>query len=117
MANDIEISLGDVTDMEARVFARYSGPDHVELTGTLCGPFCEIARTLPADFLFRSATEQNVAEAIVTEPCMWSQEMPQLYRVDIQAKAAGRLVAEYHGEIGLQRLAPRRPVDFAPGTG
>ncbi len=119
MANDIEISLGDVTDMEARVFARYSGPDHVELTGTLRGPFCEIARTLPADFVFRAATkaEQNVVEAIVTEPCMWSHEMPQLYRIDIRAEAAGRLVAEYHGEIGLQRLAPRRPVDFAPGTG
>jgi hypothetical protein len=119
MANEIEIWLGDVTDMEAHVFARYVGSELVELTGTLRGPFCEIARTLPADFAFHktSGSATNMVEALVTEPCLWSREMPQLYRVDIRAETAGRIVAEYHGEIGLQRLAPRRPVDFAPGTG
>jgi hypothetical protein len=119
MTNEIEISLGDVTDMEAHVFARYLGQEQVELTGTMRGPFCEIGRTLPADFSFRKTSESsgNLVQALVTEPCLWSREIPQLYRVDIQASANGRIVAEYHGEIGLQRLAPRRPVDFAPGTG
>jgi hypothetical protein len=119
MKNEIEISLGDVTDMEAHVFARYVGSESADLSGTLRGPFCGIARTLPADFVFRKTNEtaNNSVEALVTEPCLWSREMPQLYRIDIRAEAAGRVVAEYHGEIGLQRLAPRRPVDFAPGTG
>jgi hypothetical protein len=43
--------------------------------------------------------------------------MPHLYNVDVEARAGERFVAEYHGKIGLRRMAPRRPVDFAPGTG
>jgi hypothetical protein len=119
MNNKIEISLGDVTDMEAQVFARYTGPESVELTGSLRGPFCEIAKTLPAVFPFRktAALPPSAVEALVTEPCLWSPEMPQLYQVDLQAVQGEKTIAEYHGTIGLERLAPRRPVDFAPGTG
>jgi len=119
MENEIEIFVGDVTDMEARVFARYRGTDPIILRGALRGPFCEKGRTLPADFTFRdlSPRQTGLAEAIVTDPCMWSPEMPHLYRVEVAAVQGERVVAEYHGTIGLQRLAPRRPVDFAPGTG
>jgi hypothetical protein len=119
MPSEIQISVGDVTDMEARVLARFSGGERVQFRGMLRGPFCETARTLPADFPFRDLAPQQigVAEALVTDPCMWSPEMPHLYRVDVEAIERDRVVAEYHGTIGLERLAPRRPVDFAPGTG
>jgi hypothetical protein len=119
MSEDFEIFVGDVTDMEARVFARWRGAGITTLRGSLRGPFCEMARTLPADFAFRESSEREpgVAEAIVTEPCLWSQDMPHLYRVDLEAVQGEQIVAEYHGTIGLQRLSPRRPVDFAPGTG
>jgi hypothetical protein len=119
MNSAIEILVGDVTDMEARVYARYSGPEHVVLSGAIRGPYCETARTLPAEFPFRATKiqEPGRAEAIITDPCMWSEEMRHVYRVDVQAIEGERVVAEYHGTIGLQRLAPRRPVDFAPGTG
>ena len=117
--NEIEISVGDVTDMEAVVRARFLGDRIATLRGTLRGPFCEKARTLPADFPFRDLGSQQLgtAEAIVTDPCMWTPEMPHLYRVEVEAIEGDRVVAEYHGTIGLERLAPRRPVDFAPGTG
>lgn len=117
--NEIEISVGDVTDMEARVRASFSSSGTVTLRGTLRGPFCEKARTLPADFPFRDLGPQQLgsAEAIVTDPCMWTLEMPHMYRVDVEAVRDDMVIAEYHGTIGLERLAPRRPVDFAPGTG
>ena len=131
MTGAIEIVVGDVTDMEARVIARYfpapgdlaaSPPSsQLELSGRLRGPFCEVAKTLPADFEFRSVESNNdnvvTAEAVVSDPCMWSPELPHLYDVDVEARAGDRVLAEYHGKIGLRRLAPRRPVDFAPGTG
>jgi hypothetical protein len=121
MGGSIEISVGDVTDMEARVIARWAGEDEtgdpVVLSGTMRGPYCETARTLPAEFLFRDLGREAQAEAVVSDPCMWLAEMPHLYHVDVVARCGERVVAEYRGEIGLRRLAPRRPVDFAPGTG
>lgn len=121
----IEIFVGDVTDVEAHVFARYHGVraenNLLVLRGTLRGPFCENSRTLPADFEFRDVLAGQgadvIAEAVVPDPCTWSEELPHLYHVDVEARQGERVVAEYHGQIGLRRLAPRRPVDFAPGTG
>jgi hypothetical protein len=121
MAREIEIEIGDVTDVEAHVLARYPGGSDVVINGKLRGPICEKARTLPADFELRTVkTDEGdgvLAEAVVTDPCMWTPEMPHVYQVDVEARQGKELVAEYHGKIGLRRLAPRRPVDFAPGTG
>ncbi len=128
----IETTVGDVTDVEAHVFARYvdrslmdppaeAGSPAIVLRGRVRGPFCEGVRTLAAEFEFRGVASDDprlvMAEAVVTDPCMWSAEMPHLYNVDVEARAGERVVAEHHGKIGLRRLAPRRPVDFAPGTG
>jgi hypothetical protein len=130
MAEGIEILVGDVTDVEARVIARWGAglntpPAELgslsEMVGTVRGPYCDRVKTLVAEFGFRvvEAGEAGVvmAEAVVTDPCMWSEEMPHLYDVDVEARRGESVVAEYHGKIGLRRLAPRRVVDFAPGTG
>ena len=123
MGEAIEIFVGDVTDVEAHVYARYEAgqADGVVLRGVVCGPFCEGVRTLAAEFSFRMLASDGPrvlrAVAVVTDPCMWSAEMPHLYNVDVEAQFGGRVIAEHHGKIGLRRLAPRRPVDFAPGTG
>jgi hypothetical protein len=120
MSSEIEIMVGDVTDVEARVFARYHGTEQeIKLRGTLRGPFCDKSRTLPAEFVFRNIGKDNgvQAEAIVPDPCMWTPELPHVYQADVEARQGERLIAEYHGTLGLRRLAPRRPVDFAPGTG
>src|SRR5262245_48469028 len=123
MAAAIEIFVGDVTDVEAQVIARYAGDpiDGVELRGTIRGPFCADVRTLAADFEFRPLKSDDpcavLAEAVVTDPCMWSTEMPHVYDVNVEARVGEQVVTEHCGKIGLRRLAPRRPVDFAPGTG
>ncbi len=120
MISEIEIVVGEVSDVEACVYARYHGPvGGVILRGTLRGPFCETSRTLPAEFAFRDLGKDDVAEsvAVVPDPCMWSPEMPHLYRVDLEALQGEHVIAEHQSQIGLRRLAPRLPVDFAPGTG
>jgi hypothetical protein len=119
MPGEIEISVGDVTDMEARIHAHYCGSEGARVCGTVRGPFCDTGRTLVASFVFHDSSphRDGFAEAIVTDPCMWSPEMPHLYRVDVQAVDGEQVLAEYHGTIGLHRSAPRRPVDFAPGRG
>jgi Glycosyl hydrolases family 2 len=123
MAQLFEITVGDVTDVEARVYARYARAtgEGIELRGVIRGPFCERARTLTAEFVFRPLRSEVaadvLAEAVVTDPCMWSAEMPHVYDVEVEACAGEQVVASHHEQIGLRRLAPRRPVDFAPGTG
>jgi hypothetical protein len=109
----IEIYVGEVTGMEARVRARYCAAEGNEthereqtvLRGTLRGPYCELAHTLPAEFPFRNLGPgpPAAAEAVVTDPCLWSQELPHLYQADVEALRAGQVVAEYHGMIGLRR--------------
>jgi hypothetical protein len=104
--------------MEARVIVRFDAtsahtdqqPNSVTLRGTLRGPFCESARTLPAEFPFYAllAAQRPAAEAVVPDPCFWSPELPHLYRADLEAVCGGHVIAEYHGEIGLRTAAPHR---------
>jgi Glycosyl hydrolases family 2 len=114
----IEITVGDVTDMEARVCASYhptdgaasTEPQRVVLRGTLRGPYCERARTLPAEFPFRDLGPGAAisAEAVVTDPCLWSPDLPHLYQADVAAVRGAETVAEYHGMIGLRRTSPAK---------
>jgi hypothetical protein len=113
MSAEIDIYLGDVSDVEGHVFARYVGPalqtentsDPILLRGTLRGPYCERAHTLPAAFVFRDLSPQKpgLAKAIVPDPCVWSSELPHLYQVDVAASQGKRVIAKYHGKIGLRR--------------
>jgi hypothetical protein len=98
--------------VEARVYARYARPatkelaaaaGRIALCGTLRGPYCERSRTLAAEFAFRERGEPGTAEAIVPDPCIWSPELPHFYQADIEARQGRRVVAEYHGKIGLRR--------------
>jgi hypothetical protein len=113
MSESIEIFVGDVNDVEARVYARYVGSDvdsgaeaeRIIVDGTLRGPLCEGSRTLPAVVEFRrlNTRQPGLAEALVPDPCTWSPEMPHLYQADITARRGEQVVAEYHGTIGLRR--------------
>jgi len=113
MFGEIEITVGDVNDVEARVFAQYvdasddspATAEPVALHGTLRGPHCELARTLPAVFLFRAVpgVSPAAAEALVTDPCVWSHELPHLYQCDVVAQRGEQILAEYHGTIGFRR--------------
>ena len=111
MPDEIEIFVGDVNDVEGRVFAHYkpasserAGSEAILLRGTLRGPFCETARTLPAEIPFRDlgSEQSGLAEAIVPDPCVWSPELPHLYQADVEARQGDRIIAEYHGMIGLR---------------
>jgi hypothetical protein len=120
MAGLIEIFVGDVNDVEAHVFARYAdaetdaaqvaecGP--IVLRGTLRGPYCTQAHTLPAEFRFQDLgpRQTGLAEAIVPDPCIWSAELPHMYQADVEVRHGDKTLAAYHGQIGLKRSTPRR---------
>src|SRR3954471_14946780 len=100
MSSEIEIIAGDVTDLEARVTARYHGEKTgVVLRGTLRGPYCDKAKTLPAEFRFRDVGQDGHVETLVSDPCMWTPEMPHLYQADVEAWQGNELVSAYRGTI------------------
>jgi Glycosyl hydrolases family 2 len=111
--HEFELALGEVTAMEARVRVRFNPADATQhpimLRGTLRGPYCASAHTLPADYRFRNLLDQPLAaEAIVPDPCLWSPDLPHVYRADVEALCAGQPIAEYRGEIGLRSTTPIR---------
>jgi hypothetical protein len=114
VADDIEIIVAEVNDIEARVIARYCGTQadtrggRVTVRGTLRGPFCEKTRTLPAEFAFWPSAQAGEAIAIVPDPCTWSPELPHFYQVDLEAIQNNGVMAAYYGTIGLRR-APNLP--------
>jgi beta-galactosidase/beta-glucuronidase len=107
MKPSIEIIVGDVNDVEARVYARLLGgeAERTILHGTLRGPYCEGSRTLPVEIAFHDLgpEQPGLAAALVPDPCTWSPELPHLYQADVEARQSGQVVAEYHGKIGLRR--------------
>jgi Glycosyl hydrolases family 2 len=117
MNGSIEIIVRDVSDVEGHVFAQYNAPiggrmgdEPVAMRGTLRGPYCKRAHTLPAEIAFRDLgpKEKALAVAIVPDPCVWSPELPHLYQVDIEARKGERVLAEYHGMIGLRATPKER---------
>jgi hypothetical protein len=118
MPGFIEISVGEVNEVEAHVDARFVLPDGnslakdegVVVLGTIRGPFCEGSRTLPAAFVFRNLAppQAGQAEAVIPDPCLWSEELPHVYQVDVEARRGETLLAAYHGQLGLRRSQPRQ---------
>ncbi|HEY4232914.1 MAG TPA: hypothetical protein VGM76_05795 [Lacipirellulaceae bacterium] len=109
-----ELDVGEVSAMEARVVVRYrpakENQGRTILRGTLRGPYCDTARTLPAEFPFHNqdSVTQPSAEAIVPDPCLWSPDLPHLYHADVEALRGAQIIAEYHGKIGLRSTSPIR---------
>ena len=105
----IDLEVGEVSDMEARVFAHYrpTTGEPIVLRGMLRGPYCERAHTLPAEYPFRDLGQEGVAEAVVPDPCLWSEALPHLYHAEVAALRGVEVVAEFRGPIGLRRISQK----------
>ena len=80
--------LGRADEMRAEVHVRQPGlADDARLTGTLTGPLCATATTLPTTVRLAAAGWAGgvpAARAILTEPSYWTPELPNLYRLDLE---------------------------------
>jgi hypothetical protein len=119
----LDCLLGRCDSLRAEVFFRAELPPGVTageavLTGTLTGPDCRHAITLPVTAKLAAvpgspsgpapaATSSVVARVILTEPSFWTPEVPGLYRLEARLVAAGREVATWKQPVGLRRLGVR----------
>lgn len=108
-ADRLEIFFGDANDAISHVYARLRGPEAEtghQLTGSLTGPSCLYAETLPATFSLvdRGPGKSLLAEAIVPEPCFWTPDMPQQYRAKVHLCHQGNVVASAERFFGIRTL-------------
>ncbi len=97
-AEKLELIVGHVTAGESRLYARLDGLDPAagwHLSGSIHGPECRFAQTLPATYKFhdRGPGPTLLAEAFVPDPCFWSPALPQVYRATIELRRADRAAA------------------------
>ncbi|HVX15497.1 MAG TPA: hypothetical protein VHC22_30190 [Pirellulales bacterium] len=117
----MEIFFGDANNAEARVYARLDEaglPSGCSLAGRVVGPTCEYSRTLSAAIPFTErrtpsiegsrGTSPRLAEAIVPDPCFWSQELPFLYLAEIELRCGGERLAAVERQFGIRPLGARK---------
>lgn len=118
------VTLGPCDDMRAEVFVRAArfaaagsqvGP--LGLEGTLTGPQCRRATTLPTTARLvdlgrpaggeRAPAGVAVARAVLTEPAFWTPELPNLYRLQATVRVGTEAAAVIEARVGLRRLGAR----------
>jgi hypothetical protein len=94
--SEVRVHLSDMSQGQFRAFH-----------GSLRGPRCGKAKTLPADFVVdRCECKPNASQStscLVTEPCYWTFELPMLYDVTLQLELSDGNTATWRQAIGLRR--------------
>lgn len=107
-----EVFSGQVTTVEARVYARlwHDLPESdTAIRGVLRGPRSHYARTLVSEFQFqvRERGREPLSEAIIPDPSSWTLEMAHCYEVELEATDRGQTIAAYNGILGVRRWGAR----------
>ncbi|NDC54136.1 MAG: hypothetical protein EBZ74_07530 [Planctomycetia bacterium] len=106
----LEFLLGSADDVRAEAYVRLVGSaSAATISGTLVGPRCVIATTLPTTIPLRAlaAPGPAAARAVVTEPSYWTPDLPNLYALTAEARDAAGVVAATRRLVGLRRLGLR----------
>jgi hypothetical protein len=109
---ELDVFYGDLTPNLAYIYARLprlAEPGEWSLTGTVRGPRCLHAETLPTvtRLVDLGTGPTLLARATVTEPVFWSPDLPAIYDVTVNLLRGTEIVATAQREIGLRALGVR----------
>jgi hypothetical protein len=114
-----ECILGRCDTMRGEVYVRVCLPPGAaggSLQGTLTGPECSRASTLPVTARLRplpgpspevGAAATVVTRVILTEPACWTPELPNRYLLEATLSIAGQTTSTCRQMIGLRQLGVR----------
>lgn len=113
--DELSVFHGEASTTLARVYARLPESAEVagcELTGRVVGPRCRWAKTLPAASRLVAVRRGGdgkglLAEAVVPDPCFWSDEVPMLYDVHVELRRGGDTIAAAERTIGFRGVGRR----------
>jgi len=105
----IDIFHGEATPQRAMLYARAARdgiPPDATLRGTVSGPECSLAETLPSKAAFRDLGEGEtlLAAAAIPDPVYWSPMLPASYRVRVELVAGGEVIASEERLVGIRSL-------------
>jgi hypothetical protein len=107
----IHLFFGEMTANQARVYARASraADDQQQLRGRIHGPYCERSKTLSSDFDFvdLGPGDDLLSEALVTDPCPWSPDLPALYQAELQLGDGEQAVATIDQMLGFRAVGAK----------
>ncbi|MAT70172.1 MAG: hypothetical protein CMJ58_11700 [Planctomycetaceae bacterium] len=79
------------TESSATVLLERTGGEPTHPAGVIRGPFCQFARTLPANFPLQPlpplAGRPPAAAATIVDPCYWTPELPFEYELQCEGDA------------------------------
>jgi hypothetical protein len=114
---DVTVVLGPCDELRAEVYVRAAVPaggrtGPLRMEGTLSGPHCRRAITLPVtarvvDRGSGPAPDAALGRVVLTEPSFWTPQVPGLYRLDVRLLAGPHEVAAVTRSVGLRRLGVR----------
>ena len=103
MRESLKLIVGERTEQHTRIFLTARADSGIaEITGTVCGPYCEFAKTLTADFDLKPSNGGAV-EALVIEPCYWTPQLPFLYDLRLKLRMQDGSQREELLPIGIRR--------------
>jgi hypothetical protein len=112
----VQQCLTVATDSEARLLlvdASAGGHNVVSLHGTLDGPNCLHARTLPTVFRLHARRDPESgaasAEVLVTDPCYWTPALPFLYTLIVELQMADGTEMTVSHPLALRRWCADGP--------
>jgi hypothetical protein len=106
------VFYGELSPSGASVYARLPRPQDGatwKLTGTIVGPRCLNARTLPATAYFcdLGAGPTVLSRATVLDPAYWSADLPSIYDLTIDLRVGDQVIATARRELGFKPLGVR----------
>lgn len=116
--DQLEIFFGEATTTQARVYAqlpRGHWPAEAKLIGTLVGPTCLYAETLPTHYRFRdrhhrssdSSPDLLLTEAVIPDPCFWTPQLPYLYELKLELRRGDEVLARTSRAFGVRPFGVR----------
>jgi hypothetical protein len=109
---DPDVFHGELTINRAQVFVRLPRtPETADCTlhGFVHGPRCEFAHTLPSKYTLTDlgAGPTLLARTTITDPCLWTSDLPQIYDVHIELRRGSEVLAREQRMIGLRGIGAR----------
>jgi len=111
---NVDLFFGSLQPHAARLYARVQGlPGGREWTlrGSIRGPICRYARTLPTTVPFADMGSGStlLSAAVIPDPCFWTPQLPELYhaRIELAERGVARQIMEQ--PVGLRFLGVDGP--------